>query len=131
MNKRNYTIVRRIGLAILLISVLLTSLSKAVKETGTLEFLDRYPQAHSILGGCFGSATVGATINGLGIRQTLLKRREGIVVLLYGVSFLYSHDLTARHIENRKIQKKSSPLIIKILSSSFAIGLCSLGAIFL
>lgn len=136
MNKYNYTIVRRIGLAILLTSILLTSRKEAAEDTGLVNFMDRYPTIQCTAAGCVGSATTGATIRGLGIRH-LAKRGEGLLGLLYVASFLYSYDTTAHRINERKTQRKlqklldNPSLIIKIIGSGFTFGLCSLAVVFL
>lgn len=127
MKKHNYTIVRRIVLAILLISLLLTSRLKAAKETGTLEFMERHPQLHAICGGFYGVATVSSIYRASeivqdffvrrGIKKEVLRPAKGLVLIPYTFAFLYSYDRTARGDNN---------LIKKLTFNSAMIGVGSL-----
>ena len=136
MKKHNYTIVRQISLAILLILALLTSSQKAVKETGFLKFLDGYPQLHCIIGGCGGAASSVTVVHGivgvqhfakqLGFIHQIFRPSKGAQACFYFASFCYHYDLTNRDIKNRNEQ-----LIPKIIARGAMIGLSSFGVLLL
>lgn len=115
MNKYNYTTVRRIGLAILLVSIFLTNCKATVQKTGFVDLLDRYPKSLCVSIACCSGVTAGLTIRSIkNIDRLPRLGRAGAIVLSSAATWLYAYDHNADSVNQRIEQRRKASTGISI-----------------